>query len=75
VQTGPDGTAASDPLNPGAPLNVFVNDNLVDSWSVLIDSAVNPTLFREEPAGRGIFRVVGIRDIVIALDYSFAFRQ
>jgi tetratricopeptide (TPR) repeat protein len=75
VQTLADGTAASDAADPAAPLNVFIDDSPVDSWGLLIDRALNPALFREEPAGSGIFRVVGIRDIVIALDYHFAFRQ
>jgi Tc toxin complex TcA C-terminal TcB-binding domain len=75
VQTGADGTASSDAANPGAPLNAFIHDSPLDSWSVLIDRAANPAVFREEPPGSGIFRIVGIRDIVVTLDYRFAFRQ
>jgi tetratricopeptide (TPR) repeat protein len=72
VTTGADGTVSSDTADPAAALNVFVGDSPLDVWSIALDRAVNPELFHEDAPG--VFRVTGIRDIVVGLDYDFAFR-
>jgi hypothetical protein len=69
--TGPDGTVTS---GAGSPLNTLVGASPLASWNVALDPAANAAYYTEQPAGSGIRRVTGLRDLVIALEYSYTVR-
>lgn len=71
VVTGADGTVTSDPDTAANPLNVFHDDSPIDGWTVTLNAEANPELLHEQPEGSGVFRVRGIRDIVLAVDYRY----
>ncbi|HLL77835.1 MAG TPA: hypothetical protein VK421_21440 [Pyrinomonadaceae bacterium] len=74
VTTGADGTVSSDPGDAAAVLNGFHEKSPVDHWTVALEPAANPQLFLEEPAGSGVMRVQGIRDIILVVDYRYDVR-
>jgi tetratricopeptide (TPR) repeat protein len=74
VTTGADGTVTSDPADATAALNVFHDHSPLGHWTVALDPEANPELFREEPAGSGVMRVQGVRDIVLVMDYEYDVR-
>lgn len=74
VQTGADGTFGSDQTDASNPLNVFHGDEAIDQWTIAFDRAVNPDLFHEEVPGSGVFRIRGVRDVVINTEYAFTYR-
>ncbi|MGH3679992.1 MAG: hypothetical protein ACRDT2_07035 [Natronosporangium sp.] len=71
VTVGADGSVSS---GGGSPLDGFVGKSPLSEWTVAIDRTVNAGFFVEEPAGSGVHRVNGIRDLLIGLDYSYTVR-
>jgi hypothetical protein len=71
VTAGTDGSVSS---GGGSPLDAFVGTSPLTEWTVTLDPAVNAGFFIEEPAGSGVHRVGGIRDLLIGLDYSYTVR-
>ncbi|MHC4953203.1 MAG: Tc toxin subunit A-related protein [Planctomycetota bacterium] len=69
-----DGTVTSDPADATNVLNAFHGQTPIDTWSIAMDPAANPALFVEEPAGSGIMRLRGIREIVTVVDYAYNVR-
>jgi hypothetical protein len=72
VTVGSDGSVSS--TGGGSPLDTFVGTSPLTEWTVTLDPAVNAGFLVEEPAGSGVHRVSGIRDLLIGLDYGYTVR-
>jgi hypothetical protein len=63
-------TDASGTVSAG-PLDVFQGDSPLGRWTISLDPAQNPGLFRDSD---GLSRIKGLRDLVLMLDYDYRVR-
>jgi hypothetical protein len=54
---------------PGQPLNALTNQALLDTWTLRITTADNPTL-----VNNGVLDLAGLDDILVFFEYSFDYR-
>jgi hypothetical protein len=54
---------------PGQPLNVLVNESMLDIWTLRITANDNPTL-----VNNGVLDLTGLDDILVFFEYSFDYR-